>query len=251
MRRRAAFTLAELLVVIGIIGILIALLFPVIARARMNAQMTGCANNIKQIYVATLAYCSDNNDTLYYAPAYQDTTMNWPYPFRMKSAGNIDYTQGLLWRYVSSSVPVRQSIFTCPGDVKEPPQGMPTVIRNFSYSFNGTLNWDTSKNYYTSQPNATTTPPLHITAIVSPAHKILIWEEVGPNDGWCACLGDAQDYPSQRHMLHGKSASDYNTNPLAPGGGLGNQGFADGHVEALAPQQIWNNPYYCNLRSNP
>ncbi len=61
-RGRLAFTLVELLVVIAIIGVLIALLLPAVQAAREAARRASCANNLKQIGLATQnfysAHCS-------------------------------------------------------------------------------------------------------------------------------------------------------------------------------------------------
>src|SRR5437867_10760630 len=49
---RGAFTLVELLVVIAIIGILMALMFPVLARAKSKTQQVTCFSNLRQIGIA-------------------------------------------------------------------------------------------------------------------------------------------------------------------------------------------------------
>ena len=58
-RRPSGFTLIEVLVVIAIIAILAAILFPVFGKARANARKTTAMSNLKQIGVALSMYSAD------------------------------------------------------------------------------------------------------------------------------------------------------------------------------------------------
>jgi prepilin-type N-terminal cleavage/methylation domain-containing protein/prepilin-type processing-associated H-X9-DG protein len=64
------FTLIELLVVIAIIGILAAILLPVLAKAQSRAQEAICLNNSRQWSLAGSLYVDDNNQ-VYPWPRYQ------------------------------------------------------------------------------------------------------------------------------------------------------------------------------------
>jgi len=58
IRRKRAFTLVEMLVVISIIGVLAALLMPAIQQVRESGRQTHCLNNQRQIGLAINAYAS-------------------------------------------------------------------------------------------------------------------------------------------------------------------------------------------------
>jgi prepilin-type processing-associated H-X9-DG protein len=91
-RRTRAFSLVELLVVIGIIAILIAVLLPTLSAARAAAQSSYCQNNLRQMVTASFNYAQDNGS--YWPPASLDilefnlnrwhgarTTINDPFQF--------------------------------------------------------------------------------------------------------------------------------------------------------------------------
>lgn len=62
--RRTAFTLVELLVVIGIIALLIAMLLPTLNRARESARGAQCLSNLRQINTAFILFANDHKGFL-------------------------------------------------------------------------------------------------------------------------------------------------------------------------------------------
>lgn len=93
MRKRHAFTLVELLVVIGIIALLISILLPVLNKARAQALRVKCESNMRQLMQAVAMYEGENKMCLPYC--------NWGEPF--KSSTQI-YGFGWLYAYVDKRV---------------------------------------------------------------------------------------------------------------------------------------------------
>lgn len=66
--RGSAFTLVELLVVIGIIAVLMTVLLPALHLARESARKAACLSNLRQIGIAIQAYANDNRGRIPFGP---------------------------------------------------------------------------------------------------------------------------------------------------------------------------------------
>lgn len=144
--RRAGFTLVELLVVIGIIAMLIAILLPVLQRAKEAAARTVCMSNQRAFMQALYLYAGDNKQWLPF-PNWKslDGDMGYAgwlfdankgYTFTLDGLnGTNSMKTGTLWRYIRNV-----KAYHCPLDPEEAwhdPNGPTHMIT--SYALNGSI----------------------------------------------------------------------------------------------------------------
>jgi prepilin-type N-terminal cleavage/methylation domain-containing protein/prepilin-type processing-associated H-X9-DG protein len=80
-RHTKGFTWIELLIVIAIIAILAAILFPVFARARENARRASCQSNLKQSALGMMMYTQDYDERMPYGWSGYSLYLNGSSPY--------------------------------------------------------------------------------------------------------------------------------------------------------------------------
>lgn len=139
-RRASEFTLIELLVVVAIIGILVSLLLPALARANFSANLVTCKSNLRQIAIGLTTYTIDYDG---FYPEGRDDGVGTYAEGRNTSyqITNLPKYNALATYYVGRFGDYRDltwqsKLWTCPQGDKELPAGRSHAESYYSMFFN-------------------------------------------------------------------------------------------------------------------
>jgi len=219
LKRTAGLTLVELLVVIAIIGLLAAILLPVLISTRESARAAKCTSNLKQLYVAFELYASDWNGVLPCPGGLEGDRSYWA----QECGGGVD-------AYLKNQDEGGRSIFCCPSytGVYASPWSPRTYGMN---SFLRSPPDDRFPNCLKRQCG------IRKSNILEPSRTILLYEGMPESrtnthgEGYVFRCGDwtlVRGYADLKHYQ--RSDKPWHR-------GRNNYLFCDGHVESLVPEK--------------
>ncbi|HUC83947.1 MAG TPA: type II secretion system protein [Candidatus Acidoferrales bacterium] len=215
------FTLLELLVVLAIIGIIAALLLPVLNAAKSSAKTAGCLSNLRQLSLGWKIYADENSGVLAVnipLPGNKPAWISGDFAEPGQSTNQSLILQGLIFPYVRNT-----AIYRCPADTSMT-NGAPVIL---SYSMNG---WMGSRTMNEEEPDAQQLYDLNYRTFVRESEitviggsaRLWVLSDEDPstlNDGWfLVTMNNSQpfaSFPGIRHR-HGSGMI-----------------FADGHADVF------------------
>ncbi|HID06580.1 MAG TPA: DUF1559 domain-containing protein, partial [Armatimonadetes bacterium] len=215
------FTLIEFLVVIAIIAILAAILFPVFAKAREKARTASCQNNIKQILLALFQYANDYDEKFPYW-----RTQCWGGWQVQSPRESRPFWTTKVQPYIKN-----EQVFMCPSTERAgwPSHCWPGAVRT-SYGYNELIQNDCCG--YTK-----------LAKFKYPAESVLVADSLNaffpPHcGGGCSWIHPWIAFPTgfDRGQLKSNPSADYSDWTIHNGGS--NLGFVDGHVKWVTWRKI-------------
>ena len=229
--RRRAFTLVELLVVIGIIALLVGILLPALGRARESASKLACASNLRQLGTAYIMYCNDNRG-VFPAPGSGNDPRpeDWIYWQTNRSTfvatlGPGTFADGRLMKYLGK---VSEAVFRCPSDTNYASRASGSQYR-YSYVVNNKMTADYKLTYVTG------TVAKKLSNVRLTSQKVLLYEEddtsIDDGSGWVD--GTKLNTLSVRHDRQHRYPENLAANPMPNIDRFGMVVYCDGHSDAM------------------
>jgi prepilin-type N-terminal cleavage/methylation domain-containing protein/prepilin-type processing-associated H-X9-DG protein len=205
--RTRAFTLTELLVCIAIIGILAALIIPVVGMVKNNATKAQCSSNLRQCATGINLYAAEHRGL---APGITWTLEIQPYISGVGAKGNAAYTN------TDTAFPV-----SCPSL----PYDNSKYGRS-TYSMNSWLDTDHSNQNTDANGKVSFSWYMPLRNVEAPSRKIMLFDGIlasSSPDGsqWAFNAVKGAQYIDFRHPSS-----------------MANVLFVDGHVDTLTKSQI-------------
>ncbi|EIQ00465.1 prepilin-type N-terminal cleavage/methylation domain-containing protein [Opitutaceae bacterium TAV1] len=215
IRQARGMTLIELLTVVTIIGILVAILIPVVGKMRASARQTQCTVNMRQLGIAVHLYVADNRQRL-------------PYGYWTKKpedGGGTTTWDGAITPYFGDT---RKSSLQCPSD--DLPISPPVRRRTYSMIRAGQGGVGKTGNLTEKAPSGVAISSLESLAQTAMFTERSSSKATGQSSdnyigGSAACVIDSP----KNQVNEGKGLSLH--------GGRFNYLFVDGHVKSYRPEE--------------
>lgn len=210
-----AFTLVEMLIVLGIVSVLIGILLPTVTRARAHSRQLKCMTQMRQLATATLAYAVDHHSELPYQP--KDAVIDFLAPKVLQDTH--PHSRSVL-AYLVPYLNNDARLLVCPDALDIPWEWWqaPNEYSDTSYLFNAVV-FDQRLTRLRNAPTTVLFQEDRYRWRISFARPMHTNNKPGVYAGWC--------------FEHDKLGQEYtNLHPHNAQTGVGNLVFADGHVES-------------------
>ena len=244
-RRRGAFTLVELLVVVGLIAVLLAILMPAVNAARVQADRTNCASRLRSLAHAAQLYAVQNKGLL---PPGTRNGENLATPYSDAGEHCIWISTPTYDMFVRQMSGVRftRDVIAAPNDrdVIDKRLSCPSLELQLPfYDTIGNLGWVIGYNYLGNHPSITAAhgwpSPIRLTTRGNPP-LLADLNDWSPTDGW-TCVPHQRD--TAGGFFYGAMGGRPPDDDFFEAAG-GNVALLDGSVEWRAMSQMKKYPTY-------